>query len=159
MKRFGFVLIFLLLLLTISNCQTFKKRVTQEDDIREAVFLDRIKLESEGSTNPDIYFLSFWHQGHDTDPPPEFMKRFRGYTPPVKPVSQSTFSGLRVKDKGTGSLGKIFRVAPVQWINRNEVEVEWEEDGGAWAMVGGTYHLVREGTQWVVKNVTNRWAT
>jgi hypothetical protein len=86
------------------------------------------------------------------------MKRFQERQPPVKKVSQCTASaGEGVKDNETGERGLIFRVGAIDWLSRDEVEVEGGYYEAGLSASGNIYSVVREGTRWVVKADRMLW--
>ncbi len=121
------------------------------DDICEVVF--RWQFANNGSGLQEMAKGHYLSVGETTDPSDEFMRRFRGHTPPVKRVSECelTVFGSVVKDRTTGERGLIFRVTDIVWRSDTEVEVT----GGYYeaSMSGSTIHwrVAREGDQWKVK--------
>jgi hypothetical protein len=61
-----------------------------------------------------------------------------------------------VLDKKTGKHSVIFDVGAIQWLTEEKVEVEGGYLCGSLCMAEGTYHVIREGTYWVVTGFSIR---
>jgi hypothetical protein len=87
------------------------------------------------------------------DAPADFLKRFGPL--PVRGASKcrkrEKVKGLVVVlDKKTGKRSVIFDVETIRWITENEAEVVGGYFCGSFCMAGGRYHVIRNGTHWVV---------
>lgn len=149
-------------------------RPAQEDDIREAVLryqigsptspthTDAAALEASATPAPNsgdvghrMYFLSL---GNNKDPSDALMQRFQTSPIPVKKVSESYWDPkgklcCQVKEKSTGTLGLIYDVSGLQWLNDDEVKVESGYIAGGMFARSNTYTLAREGDGWKVKHI------
>ena len=130
-------------------------RLAATDDIREAVFRYQFEHNASGlQKKAACYFLEIDRK----DPAAEFLKRFEGHTPPVKPASACVRSAAEgVKDKETGGRGLVFRQATIRWINDNEVEVEGGYYEGGLSASGNTYKAGRKDGKWVVASDKMHW--
>jgi hypothetical protein len=131
-------------------------RISEEADIREAVFryefIHNSSIQGRGAA---VYCLSV--EGN-SDPPDVFMKRFAGFKPPVRKISEcSTDPYKGVIDKRTGKHGLIFRVRSIKWISDIEVEVlgGYFEDG--LSASGNTYTVRKKQKKWKVSNAVMSW--
>ena len=122
-------------------------RAAAEDDIRETVF--RYQMEKQ---KVPAYFLRV----ENKDPSPEFLKRFAGNEPPVKPASAADLSP-QVKDKETGTKGVILGSDKITWVNDNEVKVEGSEYHAPLAATGWTFTVTRQRDKWVVTGSKMEW--
>ena len=138
--------IFCLLMLTVPwhiNAQEPSQSATSAD-VYEAVVRYQMK---------SFDFKSFCVQIDDKDADEEFSRRFN-------PRQVKGASGCRGKSKGkfswsvvdkkTGKPSVILHVGRIHWLTNDEADV----DGGYTLAVlggaGGSYHVIREGTHWVV---------
>lgn len=111
-------------------------------DIAEAVlrYQFRSVADSNLSKGPG-YFISFVERTPDrgdlnsTDPPPEFINRFAGHTPPVRKGSEITMGG-----------GTRFHISGVTRISKESVEVI----AGVRGVGGWTYLLGKRNGEWTV---------
>jgi hypothetical protein len=55
-----------------------------------------------------------------------------------------------VLDKKTGKHSVIFNLDTIRWITENEAEVAGGYFCGNLCMASGDYHVIRDGTRWVV---------
>lgn len=125
------------------------------DDIREAVFRYQFVHNNRGLRGVDVFFLAL---GQNTDPSQEFLKRFAGHTPPVKPVSACRIDPLRgVFDKDTGKGGLVFRVEGIAWVNDKKVEVEGGYYRNGLAASGNVYTVESKSGKWVVVGDKMLW--
>ena len=132
-------------------------RFTQENDIREAVFRYQFHHNSSiQGQSAAVYCLSVGEK--NADPPDDFMKRFAGFKPPVRKVSEcSTDAYKGVVEKRTGKHGLVFRVRNIKWISEAEVEVGggYFEDG--LSASGDTYTVRRLQRGWRVSKAKINW--
>ena len=117
-----------------------------DDDIREAVFRYQIS-----KNETEVYFL----QIDGADPSTEFMKRFEGHDPPVKPKSACVAEGA-AQDKETKKHGAILSVGKVTRA-ADGATVQGSVYWAPLAAVGGTYTLVRKDGKWVVTGFKMEW--
>lgn len=119
------------------------ERIAQADDIREAVFRYQIR--------PYLGQITIFLEIEGKDPSPEFMKRFEGHTPPVKPVSACEGrKGPGVKDKETGKEGIIFSADAIRWKSDSEVAVDGGHYRDGLAATGNVYTVTRKDGKWTV---------
>jgi len=88
------------------------------------------------------------------DPTKDFLQRFEPL--PVKGASGCRKQtkekvSVEVLDKKSGKRSVIYDLEAIRWINENEAEVPGGYFCASLCMASGTYRVVREGTQWVVK--------
>jgi len=132
-------------------------RLSQENDIREAVF--RYQFHHNSSIQGQraaVYCLSVGEK--NADPPDAFMKKFAGFKPPVRKVSECSIDNYRgVVEKRTGRHGLVFRVRSIKWISGTEVEVDggYFEDG--LSASGDTYTVQRLQRGWKVSKLKINW--
>ncbi len=115
-----------------------RDRKSDVDDIYEAVFRHQFKKNhSSLKAKAEAYCLAI----NDKDPPAEFLKRFEGHEPQIRPKSE-----FKVRES------LVFNVHTPKWINDNTVEVS----GGYYEDVKSAstnqYRVVRKGGKWVVEN-------
>jgi hypothetical protein len=115
-------------------------------DIYEAVIRYQIR-------SWDLAANSYCVKINGRDPGKNFLSRFNPL--PVKGASgcrkQKTSSVfMQVHDKKIGRLAVIFDVEAIRWLTENEAKVEGGYFCGSLCMAGGDYHVVRDGTRWVV---------
>jgi hypothetical protein len=104
-------------------------RMAEEDNIRESVFLYQFAHNGSALGNKSAaYYLAIGTWQHD--PSPQFIIRFQGLKPAVKPVSgcttESSVDGA--VDPRTHQRGLIFTITQVRWLSNTRVEVS----GGYW---------------------------
>ena len=127
-------------------------KLTQEESICEAVYRYQFENNVSGQRkNAKIYFLSLGPLEKPRDPSNELISRFRDHKPPVKKVSQCTFSPTEgVRDKNTGEQGLIFGITKVKWISATNVEVEGGYYEAGLSSSGNIYLVVLKNNKWVV---------
>ena len=157
MRRMRVLLSSVLCLLLLTNCKVTEpnRQCGDLDDLRETVF--RYQFEhnaSAGQTQVGVFFVSLDDR---IEPDADFIKRFIGHVPVVKPVAESeVIEGGLVADRATGERGIIFRI-----------EDEHEEDGRI-LVTGGYYEgevsaseklytVSCEGGAWAVSKAVMRW--
>ena len=121
-------------------------RETEAADVYEAVIRYQIK-------SWKLAAKSYCVKMNGRDPKKDFLDRFHPL--PVKGASgcrrQTTAKVMmQVRDKKTGNVAVIFDVEAIRWLSENEAEVEGGYLCGSRCMAGGNYHLLRDGTHWVV---------
>src|ERR1700689_3389546 len=112
----------LLVVLVAVSFSSDAARTSQEDDIREAVFLYQFDHNASGGKNhAHDYFLSIVEGDHNFfghDLPDPFMARFAGHKPPVR-----KFSDCRIKNDGevvlkhSGKAGLLFMTGSITWLS------------------------------------------
>lgn len=170
----------ILLLAVLAGCRSPAQvsrtmpEAAQEDDIREAVLRYQIgsptspshtdagAIEPSATLPPGaqwhrMYFLSL---GNNTDPSDALMQRFLGSTIPVKKVSQSYrdekgggWDCCQVKDRSSNTLGLIYYVSDIQWLDDDTVSAKSGYYGGGLYARQNTYTLVRDVAAWKVKDI------
>lgn len=138
------VILLFVLALSAVGC-TPVDRTADLPDAMEAVFRYQFRNNSSAvQQQAKAYFLSI----ENKDPPPEFLARFAGHTPPVRKGS-----GFAIGD------GLKFRIVSWKWRSRNKLEI----DGGYYehgeSASGDQYIVVRKGDQWVVEEVIEGWVS
>jgi hypothetical protein len=152
-----------LLAIQFAGCAVFKVSHNvsgkYKDDIREAVFrylFEHNGLELRG--DQWVYFLAYKNEGWKS-PSADFMKRFAGHTPRVKPVSDANIeagSGT-VTDKVMLQKGIIFYIATMEWVDENMAKVEGGYYMGNEGARGNSYYVERQGDSWVVTKEAMHW--
>ena len=118
-------------------------RAEQEFDICEAVF--RHQFENNASAvqqKAAAYFLEI----HKADPAPEFLARFAGNQPPVRPGSEFE----------TGK-GLSFRVNSIEWLNDRKVKVNGGYFEASMSASGNDYVLELGDDGWAVTDDNMTW--
>lgn len=132
-------------------------RLSQEDDIREAVFRYEFRHNSSiQGQRAGVYCVSVGEK--NADPSDRFMQRFTGFKPPVRKASDcSTHPYNGVVEKKTGKRGLLFRVRSIKWLSDIEVQVVggYFEDG--LSASGNTYTVVRTRDKWMVNSAGTNW--
>jgi hypothetical protein len=150
----------LALLLLISGCLSTEQTPTQlseEDQIREAVFRYQFEFNASGlGQAANVYFLSA--EG-EKDPSPQLLQQFDGHRPAVKPVSASTLEPgtAQVLDRESGLPGLIFRITEIRWQGDDEVEVDGGYYEASESASGNTYSVVKQGGSWQVVDRQPLW--
>ena len=130
-------------------------RKSQEDDIRQAVFLYQFEHNASGGKNhAHDYFLSIVEDDRDAfghDLPDPFMARFAGHKPPVR-----KFSDCRVKNDGevvrkhSGKPGLLFMTGSITWLSDTTVTVNGGYYEGNVSSSGNVYTVSKENGTWKV---------
>jgi hypothetical protein len=132
-------------------------RVSQENDIREAVFRYQFRHNSSiQGQKAGVYCLSVGEK--NADPPDDFMKRFAAFKPAVQKASDCSTDPYRgVAEKRTGRRGVVFRVRSIKWVSETEVEVVggYFEDG--LSASGNTYAVIKTQGKWTVSKAKTNW--
>jgi hypothetical protein len=118
----------------------------EEQDVEEAVF--RYLFQQRNGFEESVYFISVPSRQLDND----FLKRFQSNVPRVE-LNLHGFAGLRgggVVDERTGRPATIFSLQKIQWVNRDEVEVEGYYECGTLCGSGGHFRVRRTDNKWVV---------
>ncbi len=118
-------------------------RSAELDNVFEALFRHQFQHNASGDQQEAAaYFLSI----KNSDPSPEFMKRFCGHTPPVTNGSEfQTGKGLN------------FRIDSWQWKSDNEIELTGGYYEAGTSSSGNRYVLARKDGQWVVESDEMEW--
>jgi hypothetical protein len=142
----------LFLLLTNATMQRgpadIPTRQASENDIRETVVRYQIQTWKMAAA-------SYCIKINDKDATKDFLERFS--SPSVKRASQCKSKRIDpvmtvVVDRATKKQSVIFDIGQPHWVSDHEVEVDGGYFCASQCMAGGTYHLVYEGSHWVVKN-------
>ncbi len=152
--------VFPMLLMFTSGCVSFATdaaRLSQEDNIREAVFRYQFDHNASGQQKrATVYCLSVGEK--HTDPSDEFMKRFADHKPPVRKVSACQTDPYKgVIDKRTGTPGLVFRVTGIRWISDNEVEASGGYYEAGLSSSGNTYAGTKQHGTWKVSSDKMNW--
>ena len=148
------------LVLLVCGCSSTEQTPTQlseEDQIREAVFRYQFEFNASGlGEAANAYFLSV--EG-EQDPSPQLLERFDGHRPPVKPVSASNLEPgtAQVLDSETGLPGLIFRITEMRCVSDDEVEVDGGYYEASESASGNTYSVVKQGGSWQVVDLQAHW--
>ncbi len=124
--------------------------LTQEEDIREAVFRHQFDHNASGQQkSAHAYCLAVGDK--DADPSEDFLKRFAHHKPPVRKASacRITASG-EVIDNHTGKRGLLFRVENIRWISDTEVAVDGGYSEGNVSSSDNTYTVRKQNGRWEV---------
>jgi hypothetical protein len=90
-------------------------------------------------------------EGKDADN--EFSRRFNLHQVKGASVCRGKSKGKfswRIFDNKTRKNSVILEVGPIRWLTKDEAEVTGGYQLGPLGMARGDYHVIREGTQWVV---------
>lgn len=133
-------------------------KVTEEDDVREAVFRHLFDHNASGQQRSvQVYCLQL--EGKK-DPSPALLRRFEGNTPRVKPASLCSFqereSRRGVQDE-TGASALIFRIDALQRTGADAAEVLGGYFEAGLSSSGNSYELARVDGHWVVTKDVLRW--
>ncbi|MBI4468077.1 MAG: hypothetical protein HY650_02015 [Acidobacteria bacterium] len=132
-------------------------RTKAEESIREAVY--RYQFSHNTSTQQQaarVFFLTLGGKGDD--PSEALMARFAGHKPPVKGLSQATFTDdVGVRDNDSGGRGILFRIKSIQWLTETEAEVRGGFYEGPQSASDNTYSVKREDGKWVVTKDVLQW--
>ncbi len=131
--------------------------LSAEDPIREAVF--RYLFESNASGQGQLANAYYLRLDGDQDPSPQFLQRFVGHHPPVKPASGSTLEPgtALVIDKESGLPGLIFWIAEIRWLDDGNVEVDCGYDEASESAAGSVYYLHKVDGRWEVVEERMQW--
>jgi hypothetical protein len=141
---------FLLVLIIQSYVQAQEPtRKATTADVYEAVVRYQIK-------SWNLAASSYCVMIDNSDAEKVFLKRFNPL--PVKPASdckkKNTKIGkitlMNVVDKATGKRSVIFDLDSIRWVTETEAVVEGGYQCASQCMAGGNYHLIYDGTHWVV---------
>jgi hypothetical protein len=139
-----------LLLMCVWACPGSADRLSQEDDIREAVFRYQFDHNASGQQrNAQVYCLAVGDK--QGDPSEQLIKRFGDHTPPVRKMSECSTSPVKgVVEKRTGKRGLVFRVTNIRWISELEVEVAGGYYEAGLSSSGNTYTVTKPHGRWEV---------
>ena len=128
-----------------------------EDEIPDPEILDlfevffRYKFENNASAqkqDAEAYFLEI----EGEDPPPEFLARFKGHSPPVKKGSEFVMGGSIVIDgeAPTEGNGLLFRIDSYRWIGlfKNYVKISGGYSEGELSASWASYIWIRRKGKW-----------
>lgn len=128
----------------------------QREDIREAVFRHQFRHNSsiQGS-KAAVYCLSV---ENGADPSDDLVKRFEGYEPAVRKVSDCSTDPFKgVVEKSTGKRGIVFRVKSIKWISSTKAEVSGGYFEYGLSASGNTYFVKKSKAGWRVAKDTMNW--
>jgi hypothetical protein len=143
----------LLVALAIYGCSSDTKvdsQLSEEDQIREAVFRYQFEFNASGlGKAANAYYLSV--EG-DNDPSPLLLDQFEGHLPRVKPVSASELEAgtAQVIDRESGLPGLIFWIEEIRWLSDHEVQVEGGYEEASESGSVNIYLLEKTGDRWEV---------
>ena len=148
---------FFLICLTVSGHVTAK--VSDEDDIREAVF----RYQFWTYKTPHIHFLSIDKDEKKQDPSEHFLKRFADLKVRIKKISAAIKipqdGSVRCKDKETGEPGMLYQVHLVRMISEGVAEAEglvYSDINFVLGITNATYSVFRQKGKWEVTETTGR---
>ena len=149
-----------MLLAFTSGCASIASgapRLSQEDNIREAVFRYQFNHNASGQQQRAAFYCLAVGEKR-SDPSDEFMKRFADHKPPVRKVSECQIDPSKgVIDKRTGTSGLVFRVTGITWISDSEVEAAGGYYEAGLSSSGNTYTLTKQHGQWKVSKDKMNW--
>jgi hypothetical protein len=126
-------------------------RLSQEDDIREAVFRYQFEHNASGQQkSARAYYLAILVGNKDSDPPEQFIKRFAHHKPPVRKASACHWDSIKVVENRTGRPALIFGVSRITWISDTEVTVDGGYEEGNVSSSGNTYTVTMRNGKWEV---------
>ncbi len=132
-------------------------RRAEELDIMETLIWPSLYGRQANRDRPDYYF--FIAIDDYKDPPKEFLERFAGHKPPVKP--DSALDDLEYDpgnlDRGYAVPGRRILVRDLEWITPNCVEVYKDSYAGPLRAAGGTYRLRKIEGRWIVIKTIDSW--
>jgi|GEM_PF-3594813 len=149
-------------LATLAACKDLGpgSSVFYEHDIQAAVFEHQFKNnESSQQNNAQIIFIGKFANDWEThsyyvDLDEALMQQFVNHEPPVKRVSECTYSPAGVFDKVTGTRGLLFWIDSMSEINDGKVEVRGGYFEAGLSASGNVYTLEQTNGVWkVVKDV------
>lgn len=122
-------------------------QVSQEDDVREAVFRYQFK-------NIELQFAYHFISVDGKKPSSALLDRFRDDAPPVRSVAEC----VKVKKPIRGVVsrkddkpGILFNAGDIKWISPTKADVNGGyECGDACGELSGVYHLSKQDNKWVV---------
>jgi phytoene dehydrogenase-like protein len=150
------VFLTLLIVLLLCGCSSEPKDDTQlseEDQIRQAVFRYQFEFNASGlGKASNAYYLSV-ESNHD--PSLALLEQFEGHLPQVKPVSASELEAgtAQVTERESGLPGLIFRIEEISWLSNRQVEVEGGYEEASESGSVNIYRLEKTGDHWEVIEV------
>jgi hypothetical protein len=154
------ILTALVAVLVFCGCSSNREvatRLSEEDEIREAVFRYQFEFNASGlGQAANAYFLNV--EGNK-DPSAQLLERFGGHRPPVKPVSASMLQPgtAQVLDRESGLPSLIFGITEIRWLSDDEVEVDGGYEEASESGTGNTYRVVKEAGRWEVVECQMLW--
>ncbi len=122
-----------------------------ENLIHEVIFRTILKPYT---VTPDKKWIAYYLAvDGNKDPNDDLLKKFTGYTTPVKKSSDSLISeadGSTVLDVETELKGVLFSVSKITWINNDEAKVSAGSHIGNMGSDGCSYTLKRENGIWKI---------
>ena len=129
------------------------KRADDENNVR-LTLLQYLFAAQNGDTESKVYFLDI----EGTNATADCLQQFKDNVIPVKNVSQARYGQVAVPfDKASHQRGCVFSLSAVRWVNDDKVTVAARVHWGGREGYGGTYPMVRQGSQWVVKQSTENF--
>jgi hypothetical protein len=149
--RLSFVLVPLLLAYSTTLFASDADQISEEDDIREAVFLYQFDHNASGlQKHAHAYCIFVTINDRRVDPSNGFLKRFAHHKPPVRKGSACHWtSGVAVYDRG-GRPALIFTISKINWVSGTEVTVEGGYEEGNVSSSAESYAVNRQSGKWVV---------
>lgn len=128
---------------------------TKEADIYEALLRYQFaRNASAAQQSAGSYFIEI----QKADPGEALLRRFAGHTPPVKRASEARHArNSAIYDRQTRQRSLIFEVGPIQWIDKETVEIEAGYYEGNLSSSGNTYRLKRQKGKWKVVSDVMEW--
>jgi hypothetical protein len=147
------ILLTLLAALLLCSCSSDSKadsQLSEEDQIREAVFRYQFEFNASGlGKAANAYYLSI---EDNVDPSPQLLSQFEGHLPRVKPVSASELEAgtAQVIDRESGLPGLIFWIEEIRWLSDYEVEVGGGYEEASESGSVNIYRLEKKGDRWEI---------
>src|SRR5271170_1845824 len=142
-----------LLMFARPGCASDSDHLSQEDDIREAVFRHQFDHNASGQQkSAHAYCLAIFWNDKASDPSKQFMKRFAHHQPPVRGGSACHWAPVGVVENRTGRSALIFSVSKINWLSDTEVTVGGGYEEGNVSSSGNTYTGKKQNGKWTVAN-------
>jgi len=132
-------------------------RLSEEDQIREAVFRYQFEFNASGlGTSANAYFLCVEGGG---DPSPELLQQFRRHRPTVKPASASALQPgtAQVVDSDSGLPSLLFLIRQIRQLGTDSAEVEGGYEEASESGSGNVFRLERRDGRWQVVEARMLW--
>ena len=141
----------LLLLFSLASLASNSDRLSQEDDVREAVFRHQFEHNASGQQKTaHAYCLAILVNDKDSDASEQFMKRFAHHKPPVRKWSACHWTPMQVIENRTGKPALIFSVSKIEWISDTEVAVGGSYEEANLSASANAYTLKMQDGKWAV---------
>jgi hypothetical protein len=149
--RLSFVLVPLLLAYSTTLFASDADRISEEDHIREAVFLYQFDHNASGlQKHAHAYCIFVTINDRRVDPSNGFLKRFAHHKPPVRKGSACHWTDVQVVENRMGRPALVFTVGKITWLSDNEVKREGGYEEGNVSSSAESYAVNRQSGKWVV---------